>query len=184
MRISSMAIGALTWVLMCCSTTLAQVQLGQYRLSRYQQILTEYRRDGTVTVRVTGERVLLESSDGRLRIEARTITAESRLQQGQESRLVRARAEGQVSIRVVQPREKRVAKGSAGVVSYDDATRQITLQGGVVVEVEDPQFVAVQRGDRGTIFLAEQELRVLLEGDPNRTETVVQTRQPSAGEKK
>lgn len=174
----------LLWSMVACTATQAQVQVGQYRLSRYQQILTEYRRDGTVFVRVSGDRVLLESTDGRLRMEARVITAESRLRTGQESRLTRARAEGQVTIRVHQPREKRTARGTAGVVTYDDTTRQVTLQGGVVVEVEDPQFVALQRGDRGTIFLGEQELRVVLEGDPDRTETVIQTRQPPSEGKK
>ncbi|MCS6949063.1 MAG: hypothetical protein RMM06_01105 [Armatimonadota bacterium] len=161
---------------LCAETTLssAQVQVGQYRLSRYQQIVTEYKRDGTVLVRVTGTRVLLESTDGQLRMEASTITAESRLQAGQETRLTRARAEGQVTFRLAQPKERRVARGNAGTVLYDDATRQVTLQGGVFVEVEDPRLVATQKGDRGTIFLGEEDLRVVIEGDPARTETVIQ----------
>lgn len=160
----------------------AQVQVGQYRLSRYQQIVTEYKRDGTVLVRVTGARVLLESTDGQLRMEASVITAESRLQSGQDARLTRARAEGQVAFRLVQAKEKRTARAHAGVVVYDDATRQVTLQGGVFVEVDDPRLVATQRGDRGTIFLGEEDLRVVLEGDPARTETVIQPKRVSSGE--
>lgn len=160
----------------------AQLQVGQYRLSRYQQIVTEYKRDGTVLVRVTGNRVLLESNNGQLRMEASVITAESRLQTGQETRLTRARAEGQVTFRLVQPKEKRTARGNAGVVVYDDATRQITLQGGVFVEVDDPRFLATQKGDRGTIFLGEEDLRVVLEGDPARTETVIQPKRAASGE--
>ncbi len=68
---------------------LAQVQVGQYRLSRYQQIVTEYKKDGTITIKVTGNRVVLESTDGQMRMEASVITAESRLQTGQETRLTR-----------------------------------------------------------------------------------------------
>jgi lipopolysaccharide export system protein LptA len=162
----------------------AQVQVGQYRLSRYQQIVTEYKRDGTVLVRVTGNRVVLESTDGQLRIEAGAITAESRLQTGRETRLTRARAEGQVSFRLTQPKEKRTARGTAGVVLYDDATRQVTLQNGVFVEVDAPRFVATQKGDKGTIYLGEQDLRVVLEGDPSRTETVIQPKRPPAEEEK
>ena len=163
---------------------LAQMQVGQYRLSRYQQIVTEYKKDGTVTVRVTGNRVVLESADGQMRMEASSITAESRLQAGQETRLMRARAEGQVTFRLVQPREKRTAQGRAGTVLYDDTTRQVTLQDGVLVQVDDPQFLATQKGDRGTIYLGEEQLRVVLEGDPERTETVIQPRRPPAEEKK
>ncbi len=164
---------------------LAQVQVGQYRLTRYQQIVTEYKRDGTVVVRVSGNRVVLESTDGQVRLEASTIIAESRLQQGQETRLTRARAEGGVTFRLSQPKEKRTARGSAGVVMYDDATRQVTLQHNIVVEVDDPQFLATQKGDKGTIYLGEEDLRVVLEGDPQRTETVIQPRRPpSEGEKK
>lgn len=176
-------------ILIACLTVtmlpaLAQMQVGQYRLSRYQQIVTEYKKDGTVTVRVTGNRVVLESTDGQMRMEASTITAESRLQAGQETRLMRARAEGQVTFRLVQPKEKRTAQGRAGVVLYDDTTRQITLQDGVFVQVDDPQFLATQKGDRGTIYLGEEHLRVVLEGDPERTETVIQPKRPSAEEKK
>ncbi len=160
---------------------LAQVQVGQYRLTRYQQIVTEYKRDGTVVVRVSGSRVVLESTDGQLRLEASTITAESRLQPGQETRLTKARAEGGVTFRLVQPKERRTAKGSAGVVVYDDATRQVTLQNNIFVEVDDPQFLATQKGDRGTIYLGEEDLRVVLEGNPERTETVIQPKRP-AGE--
>ncbi|GIV15626.1 MAG: hypothetical protein KatS3mg022_1061 [Armatimonadota bacterium] len=162
----------------------AQVQVGQYRLSRYQQIVTEYKRDGTVLVKVTGNRVLLESTDGQLRMEASVITAESRLQTGQQTRLTRARAEGQVTFRLAQPKEKRIARGSAGVVLYDDATRQVTLQNGVFVEVDDPRFLATQRGDKGTIYLGGEELRVVLEGDPERTETIIQPKRPPAEETK
>jgi lipopolysaccharide export system protein LptA len=162
----------------------AQLQVGQYRLSRYQQIVTEYKRDGTVIVKVSGNRVLLESTDGQLRLEARTITAESRLQAGQETRLMKARAEGQVTFRLVQPKENRTAQGTAGIVAYDDATRQVTLQTSVFVQVDDPRFLATQKGDRGTIYLGEDDLRVVLEGDPNRTETVIQPKSPPAGETK
>lgn len=162
----------------------AQVQVGQYRLSRYQQIVTEYKKDGTVLVKVTGNRVVLESTDGQLRMEAGVITAESRLQPGQETRLTKARAEGQVTFRLVQPKEKRTARGSAGVVLYDDVTRQVTLQNGVFVEVDDPRFVATQKGDKGTIYLGEEDLRVVIEGDPARTETVIQPKRPSAEETK
>lgn len=163
---------------------LAQVQVGRYRLSRYQQIVTEYKRDGTVLVKVTGNRVVLESTDRQLRMEASVITAESRLQTGQETRLTRARAEGQVTFRLTQPKEKRTARGSAGVVLYDDATRQVTLQNGVFVEVDDPRFLATQKGDKGTIYLGEEDLRVVLEGDPERTETVIQPKRPPAEESK
>lgn len=163
---------------------LAQVQVGQYRLSRYQQIVTEYKRDGTVVVKVTGNRVVLESADGQVRLEASSITAESRLRTGQETRLTKARAEGQVTFRLVQTKEKRTARGHAGVVLYDDATRQVTLQNGIFVEVDDPQFVATQKGDRGTIYLGEEDLRVVLEGDPERTETVIQPKRPPAEEPK
>jgi lipopolysaccharide export system protein LptA len=119
-----------------------------------------------------------------MRMEASTITAESRLQAGQETRLMRARAEGQVTFRLVQPKEKRTAQGRAGVVLYDDTTRQITLQDGVFVQVDDPQFLATQKGDRGTVYVGEEHLRVVLEGDPERTETVIQPKRPSAEEKK
>lgn len=163
---------------------LAQVQVGQYRLSRYQQIVTEYKKDGTITIKVTGNRVVLESTDGQMRMEASVITAESRLQTGQETRLTRARAEGQVTFRLVQPREKRTAQGRAGVVLYDDATRQVTLHNGVFVQVDDPQFLATQKGDKGTIYLGEEDLRVVLEGDPERTETVIQPKRPPAEETK
>lgn len=174
----------LVWLLVAALPALAQVQVGQYRLSRYQQIVTEYKKDGTVTVKVTGNRVVLESTDGQMRMEASAIVAESRLQTGQETRLMRARAEGQVTFRLVQPREKRTAQGRAGAVLYDDATRQITLQNGVFVQVDDPQFLATQKGDKGTIYLGEEDLRVVLEGDPERTETVIQPRRPPAEEKK
>ncbi len=164
---------------------LAQVQVGHYRLSRYQQIVTEYKRDGTVVVKVTGNRVVLESADGQVRMEASVITAESRLRAGQETRLTRARAEGQVTFRLSQPKENRVARGRAGVVAYDDATRQVTLQNGVFVEVDDPQFTATQKGDKGTIYLGEEDLRVVLEGDPERTETTIQPKSPpTEGSKK
>jgi len=170
--------------LLAAAPVLAQVQVGQYRLSRYQQIVTEYKRDGTVVVKVTGSRVVLESADGQLRMEARTITAESRLQTGQETRLMKARAEGQVTFRLVQPKENRIAQGNAGVVSYDDATRQVTLQDGVFVQVDDPRFLATQKGDRGTIYLGGEDLRVVLEGAPERTETVIQPKRPPAQETK
>lgn len=163
---------------MVAVSALAQVQVAQYRLSRYRQITTEYKRDGTVVVRVTGSRVVLESADGQVRLEANSITAESRLQTGQETRLTKARAEGQVAFRLVQRKEKRTARGSAGVVLYDDSTRQVTLQNGIFVEVDDPQFLATQKGDRGTIYLGEEDLRVVLEGDPERTETVIQPKRP------
>lgn len=172
------------WISVVSMPALGQVQVGQYRLSRYQQIVTEYKRDGTVTVKVTGGRVVLESTDGQVRMEARVITAESRLQTGQATRLTRARAEGQVTFRIAQPKEKRTARGSAGVVLYDDATRQVTLQNGVFVEVDDPRFLATQKGDKGTIFLGEEDLRVVLEGDPERTETVIQPKRPPAEETK
>ena len=163
---------------------LAQVQVGQYRLSRYQQIVTEYKKDGTVTVRVTGSRVVLESTDGQVRMEASVITAESRLQPGQVTRITRARAEGQVTFRLVQPKEKRSAQGRAGVVLYDDAPRQVSLQNGVFVQIDDPQFLATQKGDKGTIFLEEDGLRVVLEGDPERTETTIQPKSAPAAEAK
>ncbi|MDW8319907.1 MAG: hypothetical protein RMM08_00975 [Armatimonadota bacterium] len=165
-------------------SAVAQVQVGQYRLSRYQQIVTEYKRDGTVVVKVTGDRVVLESTDGLLRMEASIITAESRLRAGQETRLIKARAEGQVTFHLAQPKEKRTARGNAGVVLYDDATRQVTLQNGVFVEVDDPRFLATQKGDKGTIYLGEEDLRVVLEGDPNRTETVIQPKRLPAEETK
>lgn len=161
---------------------MAQVQVGEYRLSRYRQIVTEYKRDGTVVVKVTGDRVVLESADGQIRLEATSITAESRLQTGQETRLTKARAEGQVRFRLSQPKEKRTARGSAGVVLYDDAIRQVSLQNGIFVEVDDPRFLATQKGDRGTIYLGEEDLRVVLEGDPERTETVIQPRRPPSEE--
>lgn len=183
-----MSLGTKLLLILCgtvaTACAMAQVQVGQYRLSRYQQIVTEYRRDGTVLVRVTGTRVLLESADGQLRLEASVISAESRLQPGQETRLTRARAEGQVTFRLAQPREKRTARGNAGVVIYDDASRQVTLQGGVFVEVDDPRFLATQKGDRGTIYLGEEDLRVVLEGDPARTETVIQPKRAPAEESK
>lgn len=163
---------------------LAQVQVGQYRLSRYQQIVTEYKRDGTVVVKVTGNRVVLESADGQIRLEAGVITAESRLRTGQETRLTKARAEGQVTFRLSQPKESRTARGRAEVVLYDDSTRQVTLQNGIFVEVDDPRFLATQKGDRGVIFLGEEDLRVVLEGDPERTETIIQPKRPPAEETK
>lgn len=162
--------------------TLAQVQVGQYRLSRYQQIVTEYKRDGTVVVKVTGNRVVLESADGQIRLEASAITAESRLRTGQETRLTKARAEGQVTFRLSQPKESRTARGRAGIVLYDDSTRQVTLQNGIFVEVDDPRFLAAQKGDKGIIYLGEEDLRVVLEGDPERTETVIQPKRLPAEE--
>lgn len=172
------------WCL-CVLPASAQVQVGQYRISRYQQIVTEYKRDGTVVVRVTGSRVVLESLDGQLRLEANVITAESRFQSGQETRLTRAKAEGRVAFRMAQPKENRTARGNAEVVSYDDATRQVTLQNGIFVEVDDPRFSATQKGDRGTIYLGEEDLRVVLEGEPERTETIIRTKPaPTEGAKK
>ncbi len=67
---------------------------------------------------------------------------------------------------------------------YDEATRQVTLQNGVLVQVDDPQFLATQKGDKGTIYLGEEDLRVVLEGDPERTETVIQPKRPLAEETK
>lgn len=152
-------------LLVVAAMSQAQATVGGFKLSKYKDIKTTYGADKLIRVEVTGNRVVLERSDGTLRMTANKIVIVSQAPQAGKTRIDSASASGVVELSLTDSKQNRKAKGTAGSVDYigDDTSPKIVLKGGLVISVEEADFSVTQKGSTGTIILSASNGNVAIE---------------------
>ncbi len=155
----------------------AQATVGAFRVTRYTKITTVYREDRSIRMDVTGQRVLLERTDGSLQMTAPRFMVVSRPTTGKDIRLDNATASGKVNFQIKDAKDGTHADGQADTVEFIDDLQapRIVLTGNVNIVVKRPDMSATQRGASGVVNLRRVGARyevtsVVMEGGEDQTE--------------
>lgn len=164
-------------VLAAAGMVYAQATVGAFRVTRYTKITTVYRDDRSIRMDVTGQRVLLERTDGSMQMTAPRFMVISRPTNGRDIRLDNATASGKVTFLLKDAKDGTHADGQADTVEFIDDLQapRIVLTGNVNVSVKRPDMTASQRGASGVVHLRRVGSRyevssVVMEGGEDQTE--------------
>jgi lipopolysaccharide export system protein LptA len=135
-----------------------------------------------IIFKITGNPVTIKAKKQSIEMTAYQMTAHVNIEKPGQERLQTVIASKGITGTYYQSEEKRTFRVRAETANYDSTKQTLTVKGNVTAIAEDELYRATQKGDQVTIYLGENPVRTVVDGDPRRTHAELAPKQPGNAE--